>query len=429
MNIIKIIKQKQHNQQLTKEELKYAITGFLKGTIKDYQMSALLMAIYLKGMTTTETINLTRAMLEQSIILDLSLIPGLKVDKHSTGGVGDKTTLVVVPLVASCGVKVPKLSGRGLGHTGGTADKLKAITGFDINLTTKAFIKQVIEVGAAIITTDQQLVPADQKLYALRDVTGTVSSIPLIAASIMSKKIATNADKLVLDVKYGRGALVETEKEAQQLAELMITIGVSFKKEVVAVVSNMDYPLGNNIGHGLEVKEALSILKGNINSRLGELCIALATEMVSLGKNIEPEKARTEVLTNLKAGVALAKWEELVKRQGGNLKQIKVATKVKLIKAPITGYLTDINALIIGTFGLEIGMGRQTKEDIIDYGVGVVLTKKINDYVKAGDTLAKVYINKEDVNINKLNTAFVISSKPITLKPIISTIIKKDYKH
>ena len=284
MNIIDLINKKRLKKALTNEEIKFIIERFMSGKIKDYQMSSLLMAICINGMNEKETIALTKAMLDNSEKLDLSSIKEIKVDKHSTGGVGDKTTLVIAPLVAACGVVVPKMSGKGLGHTGGTIDKLESIEGFNPNLSDEEFINQLKEIRVAITTTSSNLVPADKKIYALRDVTGTVSSLPLIASSVMSKKIATGADRIVLDIKIGKGAFIKTKAEAISLAKIMIKIGKYFNKETVAIISNMNYPLGYNIGNGLEVMEAIDILKGKGNKELRELCLVLASHMVSLGK-------------------------------------------------------------------------------------------------------------------------------------------------
>ncbi|MDD2489634.1 MAG: thymidine phosphorylase [Bacilli bacterium] len=426
MNIIEIINKKRLKQELSKEELVYVINGFLTNEIKDYQMSSLLMAICINGMTEAETINLTLTMLDNSDILDLNQIDGIKVDKHSTGGVGDKTTLVVVPLVASCGVKVAKMSGRGLGHTGGTIDKLEAIKGFNVNLSNEEFIKQVQRIGAVITTTSHNLVPADKKIYALRDVTGTVSSIPLIAASIMSKKIATGADKIVLDVKVGKGALINNKEEAQVLANLMIKIGNYFKKEVVVVISNMDYPLGNNIGNGLEIEETINILKGNIDTDLGELCIALATEMVSLGKSITLEEAKQLVINNLHSGCAFDKFKEMVTYQNGDIDDINIASQVIEIRSNNKGYITNIDALTLGKVCVDLGAGRKQKEDDIDYGVGIVLTKKINDYVQIDDVIAKVYVNKLGIDLKKILSAFTIELQPIKKEPLILAVLRKN---
>ena len=295
MNMIEIIDKKRLKQQLSLEEIKYAVDNYVKGVIPDYQMSSLLMAICLNGLSMEETFNLTKTMLESGDKLDLSDIPGIKIDKHSTGGVGDKTTLILAPLVASCGVKVPKMSGRGLGHTGGTIDKLESIPGFKVNLTLEEFKKELKEVGCVVTGQTANLVPADKKIYALRDVTATVSSIPLIASSIMSKKIASGADKIVIDLKVGNGALVKTLKEAKKLATTMVEIGKRYNRETICILTNMTEPLGNNIGNALEVLESIEVLKGNVKNDLYDLVIYIASYMVSIGKNISRDAALKEV--------------------------------------------------------------------------------------------------------------------------------------
>ena len=307
MKILDIINKKRLGKILSKNEIEYVVNGYVSGEIPDYQMSSLLMAIVLKGMTDTETITLTNIMLKSGERIDLSAL-GNVVDKHSTGGVGDKTTMIVAPLVASCGVKVAKLSGKSLGFTGGTIDKLESIPGFSAKLTNKEFFNQIQKIGLAVVSQTDNLVPADKKIYALRDVTGTVESLPLIASSIMSKKIASGAKKLVIDIKVGNGALIKTKRDAEKLAKLMIRIGESHKIKVVCLLTNMDIPLGNNVGNALEVEEAIDVLKNNKEGNLKDLCIELATYMVSLGLEIELEKARELVVTNLKNGNAYNKF-------------------------------------------------------------------------------------------------------------------------
>lgn len=343
---------------------------------KDYQISALLMAICLNGMSEDEVINLTEIMLSSGDTFDLSSVSGIKVDKHSTGGVGDKTTLVVAPLVAACGLVVSKMSGRGLGHTGGTIDKLESIENFNVNLSREQFIKQLNEINVAITTSDVNMVPADKKLYALRDVTGTVSSLPLIASSIMSKKLATNADKIVLDVKVGEGALLNNKEDAIELAKIMVKIGKHFGKETIALITNMNSPLGNSVGNGLEVAEAIEALKGKGDSNFINLCIILASHMVSIGKNVDIEVAKQEVMENLNSGLAYQKFEQMVAYQQGNINNIAIASKTLSYNANREGYLNGIKPLELGNYVMKLGAGRKTKEDIIDYGVGIVLNKK-----------------------------------------------------
>ena len=424
MNIVDIINKKEANEILSNDELSYVINAYMNDEIKDYQVSSLLMAICLNGMNDEEIINLTSIMLHSGDMFDLSTIPGIKVDKHSTGGVGDKTTLVVAPLAASCGLVIPKMSGRGLGHTGGTIDKLEAIHNFNVNLSVEQFLKQLKEIGIAITTSSLNFVPADKKLYALRDVTGTVSSIPLIAASIMSKKLATNADKIVLDVKVGNGALLKTKEEATELANIMVKIGKQFNKETVALITNMDYPLGNSIGNGLEVREAIDTLKGNGDKNFRELCITLASYMVSIGKNVDITTSRTEVITNLSNGSAYEKFAEMVMRQNGDINNIDISDKTIDYKALRSGYLNKIDALSLGKYVMKMGAGRETKEDVIDYGVGIVLQHQIGDYINEGDILATLYIRSEEIDATPLNDIFIIEETLKELKPLIYGIVR-----
>lgn len=421
MKVVDLINHKRLNQELSKEALDYLVRGFLQDEIKDYQVSALLMAICINGMTVEETINLTKAMLKHSLILDLSSLNA--VDKHSTGGVGDKTTLIVVPLVASCGVIVPKMSGRGLGYTGGTSDKLEAIPGMQVHLTKAEIKEQLKQLGAVLMTTNPELVPADSKLYALRDVTGTVSSLPLIAASIMSKKIAAGTTKIVIDLKVGKGALIQTKEETKLLVKLMMAIANHFQKKLTIVISRMDSPLGSYLGHGLEVIEALKVLKGDLNNDLGLLSITIASEMVSLGLGLDLNQARELVLAKLNSGAALAKFKAIITAQKGDLNHIIVAPQVVMLKAPGTGYITKIDALIMARFCQTIGGGRLTSEDQIDHGVGIVLTKQINDYVKTGEVIAKVYTRNLKLDLDPLKKAYSINEKPIKKESIIIDII------
>lgn len=423
MTIIDIINKKRKKEILTKEEIRYAVNGYVDGSIKDYQMSSLLMAIVLNGMNIDETINLTDVMLNSGDRMDLSSINGIKVDKHSTGGVGDKTTMVLAPLVASVGVKVAKMSGRGLGHTGGTIDKLESIKNFNVNLTEEAFKKQVNDIGLSIASQTGNLVPADKKIYALRDVTGTVSSIPLIASSIMSKKIASGADKIVLDVKVGNGALMENFEDAKLLAETMIEIGKKYDKKVVCLITNMDEPLGCAIGNGLEVIESIECLKDNAVNDLKELVLSLGSYMVNLALNIDIDKARQMLLENLSNGKAYEKFKDLVKAQGGDINSIAIAPKVFSIKAPKTGYINKINALELGNLAKQIGAGRSYKEEKINLGVGFYLSKKVGDHVKESEELMKVYLDDKDIEINSILKCFTIEDKLELLEPLIYEII------
>ena len=422
MNIIEIINKKRLKQTLTDEEIKYVIDNYLSGKIKDYQMSSLLMAILLNDMTNEEIYSLTKYMADSGNKSDLSSLGDNVVDKHSTGGVGDKTTLIIAPIVASCGVKVAKMSGRGLGHTGGTIDKLESIPGFTVNLTEEDFLNQVNEIGVAITSQTENIAIADKKIYALRDVTGTVESIPLIASSIMSKKIALGAKKLVLDVKVGNGALIKNIDDAKRLSNLMIDIGKHNNIEVICILTNMNIPLGNNIGNSLEVEEAIDILKNHKLGSLRDLCIELSSHMVSLGLNITYEEAKERVLNNLDNGEAYNKFVELVTKQHGDINNLPKATGKYEIKSMTKGYLVDIDAYKLGILSMNLGAGRKNKEDKIDYSAGIIVNKIINDYINEGDVIMTLYTNKEITEID--NTIFKISDKKIEDNKLIYEIIK-----
>lgn len=401
MRFVDIIEKKKEHQALTKEELHFFISEYVKGTIPDYQVSALLMAIYFNGMEEEETAYLTEEMLHSGDMIDLSSIPGVKCDKHSTGGVGDKTSLSLAPMVAACGVKVAKMSGRGLGHTGGTLDKAESIEGFRVDLTIDEFLTQVKEIGLAIIGQTGTLVPADKKLYALRDVTATVNSIPLIASSIMSKKLAAGSDTILLDVKYGEGAFMQTAKDAQKLAETMIRIGQHFHKDVRAMISNMNQPLGNAIGNALEVKEAIATLQGKGPKDFTELCLKAGSIMLMQAGKAEDEISARSMLQNVMDDHrALNKLLEMVEAQGGNIEQIlhpellPQAKEILEITSKECGYIKDVHALTLGTLAMQLGAGCMVKEDTIDPAVGIVLNKKDGDYVEKGDILAFVHINR-----------------------------------
>ena len=424
MYIVDLIEKKKNNKSLTKDEIKYIINSYVKDEIKDYQMSSLLMAICINGLSSEETFYLTEAMLESGNIIDLSSIKGIKVDKHSTGGVGDKTTLIIAPIVASLGVPIAKMSGRGLGYTGGTIDKLESIPGFNVNININDFIDQVKKINVCIGTTTKEVAPADKKIYALRDVTGTVSSMALIAASIMSKKLATGADKILLDVKYGKGALIKNVKEAIELAKLMVYIGNNHGKETKALITNMDIPLGNMIGNGLEVKEAIEILNGKGNKDLRDLCIVISTYMVSMSKNIDYITAQGEVLKSIRTKSAYNKFLELIKYQGGNIDLISISPNVFEVKTSKSGYINDIDALKIAEICQRLGSGRMYKEDDIDYGVGIEIIKNIGEYVNIGGVIAKVYIGNKTINYNEVIDAFVIEQEKTSKKPIIYGIVK-----
>ncbi len=406
--ILDIINKKANNYELTKEELETIFMDYLKDEVKDYQMSAFLMAICINDMSDSEIFALTDIFIRSGEVLDLSFIDGVKVDKHSTGGVGDKTTLIVAPLVASCNVPVIKMSGRGLGYTGGTIDKLESIPGFKVDLTEEEIKRQAKEIGIVITSQTKELAPLDKKVYALRDVTATTNSIPLIASSIMSKKIAGGADKIVIDIKVGSGALIKTEQEAERLSSLLIKIGSYYQKEVRTVISNMDRPLGHNIGNKLEVLEAIEVLKNKEKGHLLDLSIDLATKMVSMGKEISETDAKKEVLENLENGKALNKFIEFVKYQDGNLEELTIESKVYNIKANKSGILKDINALSIAKLSESLGAGRKSKEDKIDYNAGVVIKKEIGEEIKEGDVLANLYTNIDNPKFN-LEKIFEIS--------------------
>lgn len=423
-NMLNIINKKRLGQILTKEEINYVVEKYVSGEIPDYQMSALLMAICINDMTDEETFNLTDAMINSGETLDLSGIQGSIVDKHSTGGVGDKTTLILAPIVASCGVNVCKMSGRGLGHTGGTIDKLESINGFNVNLSIEDAIKEVNKVGAVIVSQTGNLVPADKKIYALRDVSGTVESIPLIASSIMSKKIASGASSIVIDLKVGNGALIKNLEDAKHLSDLMIKIGKKYNRKVVCVLTNMDKPLGTSIGNALEVKEALEFLNGNRNKDLEEIIYKLASLMVSLGKNVSEEIALKEVKEKLNNKEALSKFYEIVKNQGGNIDDLKISNRVFSIKSPYTGFVKEIDTLKLGELSRSIGAGRYKKDDVIDYTVGFVLNKNVGDYVLKDEELVKVYLNKIDLSINDITSCFKIDSELGDVLPNIYGVIK-----
>lgn len=408
MNIIEIITKKKNKEILTDNEIKYIIEEYIKGNIKDYQMSSLLMAIVINGMNKEEIYSLTKYMAESGEKLNLSVLGDNLVDKHSTGGVGDKTTLIISPIVASCGVKVAKMSGKGLGHTGGTIDKLESIPGFNTNLTIDEFINNINKIGLAITSQTENIAVADKKIYALRDVTGTVESIPLIASSIMSKKIALGAKKLLLDVKVGKGALIKTEEEAKKLATIMKEIGQSAGIKVICVLTNMDIPLGNNIGNSLEIEEAIEILQNKKKGNLYELCIELSTWMVSLGLNITYEEAKIKVIDSLETNKAYDKFKELVLTQKGDLEKLPKATNKYIIRSKTKGYLIDIDAYKLGLLSMQLGAGRLNKEDALDYSAGIVLEKNINDYVLENDIIMTIYTNKKIDKID--NQIFTFSN-------------------
>ncbi|AGC69327.1 pyrimidine-nucleoside phosphorylase Pdp [Thermoclostridium stercorarium subsp. stercorarium DSM 8532] len=428
MFALDLIIKKRNGQKLTKGEIEYFVNGYTKGEIPDYQASAFLMAVYFNGMDTDETLWLTEAMLNSGDRVDLSAIPGVKVDKHSTGGVGDKTTLVVAPIVASYGVPVAKMSGRGLGHTGGTVDKLESIPGFRTNLSREEFIRNVREIGIAVAGQTENLVPADKKLYALRDVTGTVENISLIAASIMSKKLALGSDAIVLDVKTGSGAFMKTVAEAERLARLMVDIGNGAGRRTVALITDMDRPLGNNIGNALEVKEAVETLNGKGPEDLKEVCIELAANMLFVAGKGEIELCRNLAAEAIEKRTALNKLIEMVIRQGGDPKVIEDTSKLPRAefraewKAEKSGFVEKMNAERLGIASVLLGAGRKTKEEAIDPAAGIELVKKTRDKVEKGETIAFLYASDENrihEALQVLKSSIVIGPEPVPEKPMI----------
>ncbi len=407
--IIDIINKKRLGQELDYKELDYFFNGYLDGEVKDYQMSSLLMAICLNGLTEEEIFCLTKIFVDSGDVLDFSKDVGILVDKHSTGGIGDKTTLVIAPIVASCGVKVVKMSGKGLGYTGGTIDKLESIPGYNVKLTEPEIIKQIKDIGIVICSQTANLVPMDKAIYALRDVTATVSSIGLIASSIMSKKIASGADKIVIDLKVGDGALIDNMEDAKKLEDLMIKIGKIYNREVRVIINDMNTPLGYAVGNALEVLEAIDILKGEEkNTHLVDVCFELASNMISMGKGISKAEAMKEVVDSIESGRAYEKFVELVERQGGDLNKIKVSKKTKNIRAYKSGKLSKIDALEIGKLSVKLGAGKETLKDKIDYGVGIKLNKQLGDKIRKGELLATLYVN-ENVKILNIKEMFKIS--------------------
>ncbi|WP_416722420.1 pyrimidine-nucleoside phosphorylase [Bacillus stercoris] len=405
MRMVDIIIKKQNGKELTTEEIQFFVNGYTDGSIPDYQASALAMAIFFQDMSDRERADLTMAMVNSGETIDLSAIEGIKVDKHSTGGVGDTTTLVLAPLVAALDVPVAKMSGRGLGHTGGTIDKLEAIDGFHVELTKDEFIKLVNRDKVAVIGQSGNLTPADKKLYALRDVTGTVNSIPLIASSIMSKKIAAGADAIVLDVKTGAGAFMKTEEDSAELAKAMVRIGNNVGRQTMAVISDMSQPLGFAIGNALEVKEAIDTLKGEGPEDLHELVLTLGSQMVVLAKKADTlDEARAKLEEVMKNGKALEKFKDFLKNQGGDSSIVDDPSKLPQaayqidVPAKEAGVVSEIVADEIGVAAMLLGAGRATKEDEIDLAVGIMLRKKVGDKVEKGEPLVTLYANRENVD-------------------------------
>lgn len=433
MNMVTLIQKKKDGQELSREEIQWIIDGYVAGEIPDYQVSALLMAIYFQGLSKEETVELTQAMRYSGDTIDLSPINGIKVDKHSTGGVGDKTTLVVAPLASACGVPIAKMSGRGLGFTGGTVDKMESIPGFRTALEPSEFLNQVNEIGMAVIGQTAHITPADKKLYALRDVTATVDNFGLIASSIMSKKLAAGSDAIVLDVKVGDGAFMENLEDAVTLARLMVEIGNSAGRRTVAAITEMGQPLGKAVGNSLEVIEAIETLKGRGPADITELALKLSGIMVYLGgKAASPEEGMEKTRAALEDGSGLTQLRRFIGAQGGNPAVVDdyslfpQHTVEKELRAESSGYVSRIEARCIGLASQHTGAGRATKEDAVDLSAGVYVHKKVGDAVEAGDVLATFYGNDEgkvEAAVREASKAFVIGSQPAEAPKLIKEII------
>ena len=428
-----IIETKRDKGILTKDQIHYFITNYVSEKIPDYQASSLLMAIYLNGMNKQEIADLTEEMRISGNVWDLSSINGLKVDKHSTGGVGDKVSLILGPMVAACGAKMAKMSGRGLGHTGGTLDKMESIPGMKINLTKEEFVKQVNEIGVAIIGQDKSLVPADKKIYALRDVTGTVGSIPLIASSIMSKKLATGSDCILLDVKYGDGAFMKNMESAKELAITMVEIGKSLNKNVKAEITDMNQPLGNYIGNNLEIKEVIETLKGNGPKDLNEICLNSGAIILEQAKICDRKEGRKRLEECLKNGKAFESFKLFVKYQGGDVSYVEhpekfeVAKNIIEIKSKEEGYIKTIKALTIGLASMRLGGGREKLDDVIDMSAGIVLNKKVGDHVNKDELLCTLYTNKSkdayEPIVKLVEGAYFIQKDPIPIEEMNKEVL------
>ena len=430
MRMVDIIEKKRDKKVLTKEEIHFVISQYVAENIPDYQMSSLLMAIYFNGMNEEEVTDLTEAILMSGDTIDLTGIEGVKVDKHSTGGVGDKTTLVLGPLVASCGAKFAKLSGRGLGHTGGTIDKLESISGYNTSLSNEAFIQQVNDINIAVAGQTSKLAPADKLLYALRDVTGTVPSIPLIASSIMSKKLASGADVIVLDVKIGEGAFMKTLEDARKLSQVMVNIGKNFNRKVIAFITDMSEPLGYAIGNKLEVIEAIRTLQGNGPDDLQTLCTEIGSYLVyHAGKAESLKVAKNLIEEKIQSLEASDLFKTLLNHQGAEMPDLNDyvhAEGIIAVKSDGEGYVEKLNALQIGLAAMRLGAGRETKESVIDTDVGIVLNKKVGDFVENGEVLAYVYNNKADITeeIRMILNAYTLTDKAVEKPPLIIEIIE-----
>ena len=435
MRMYDLITKKKHGQVLTDEEIQFMIDGYVKGDIPDYQMSAMLMAIWFQGMTDHEITELTKVMAKSGDMIDLSALAGKKVDKHSTGGVGDKTTLICAPIVAACGGKVAKMSGRGLGHTGGTVDKLESIPGYQTALSREQFFKTVNDCGVSVIGQSGNLAPADKKLYALRDVTATVDSIPLIASSIMSKKLAAGSDCILLDVKTGSGAFMKTLDDSIKLAQTMVAIGELAGRRTVALITDLDPPLGYGIGNSIEVMESMDVLKGHGPADLTEVSLQLAANMLYLVGKGTPEECRQMAEKAIADGSAFETFCKMVRAQGGDDSVLRDYTKFQQapyraeVKAERSGYITKMNAEEIGETSVVLGAGRETKESAIDFSAGLILHKKYGDEVKAGDTLVTLYTSKEGAlaDAEKMyREAIAIGDEQPEKEPLVYARIEKD---
>ena len=432
MRMYDILQKKRMGEPLTREEITFFVRGYTDGTIPDYQASAFTMAVCCRGMNEKETADLTEAMMHSGDTVDLSMFGDRSVDKHSTGGVGDKTTMILAPIVASLGGKVAKMTGRGLGHTGGTLDKLESIPGFRTTLTADEFISHIDKIGMAVIGQSGELAPADKKLYALRDVTATVDCIPLIASSIMSKKLAAGSHSIVLDVKVGSGAFMKTVEEGRTLARAMIDVGEACGRKVRALVTNMDAPLGMCIGNALEVKEAVAVLRGEQKDALYDICVELATNMISLSLSLPMEESRRQVVEAIDSGRAYAKMKEWIAAQGGDvaaiddLTRLPTATILHEVKAPCDGYLAHMDTESVGISASLLGAGRIEKDDAIDYSAGIVLQKKTGDRISSGDVLAVLHTTdagRIPAAEAKFLSALIYSDSPVAPEPTVHCIL------
>ena len=424
MRAVDIIQKKRDGLELSSQEIEWLIEGYVAGTVPDYQMSAFAMAVYFKGMTTREISDLTMAMVGTGQQFDLSAISGIKVDKHSTGGVGDKVTLILAPLVASFGVPVAKMSGRGLGHTGGTIDKLESVKGYQVERSQEDFIKQVQDIGVSVIGQSDQLVKADKLLYALRDVTATVDTIPLIASSVMSKKIAAGADSILLDVTVGEGAFMKNLEDARLLARTMVDLGKAVGRRTVAVITDMSQPLGTSIGNRLEILEALEILQGQGREDITEFICELARIMLDLA-NVE--KSVSEIREHLTNGAALKKFEEMIAAQGGDLEDLyrpSQAAYVAEVRAEQSGFITELPAMEFGLFAMRLGAGRAVKSDKLDYETGIVFEKKVGETVEIGEIVAKIYANEKISQelVTEFQKNVRIGSESVAVSEIVEVI-------